>query len=375
MAKWDDARNESYADARNARAEAAKNAAAAQRQKDMADARARQSDLTKLGISSDKEQNQIEDRKDLLTVQDGTIFKSGYAFHRTIDKVNSAANAENYGSTFKDFLNNFSGVEGFLAQSVDPQTSFDVTFDFEPYDSKIAANLSYFLAHTSNHYIDQENANKNGIGASQAIQLGLYVQNIEVPQFKMLDGQKVESIFGTFPTNGAIAPDNNQLQVAILNTRQSLHENIFYPWMREAAYPQWSYDSQPYTTARIIIDFTKHNQSKYYFCGCRPCQIISQHPTHEVDAGSVVRVVSFLFDFMYVVTAFDPPVQKQIASVNQAGIGDGSPTKQGVYRDTRGDNVPPKTAGYAKDASKTPTFKKKVDDDRNAARARMESLF
>ena len=122
MAKWDDARNESYADARNARAEAAKNAAAAQRQKDMADARARQADLKRLGISSDKEQNQTEDRKDLMTVQDGTIFKSGYAFHRTIDKVNSAANAENYGSTFKDFLNNFSGVEGFLAQSVDPQT-------------------------------------------------------------------------------------------------------------------------------------------------------------------------------------------------------------------------------------------------------------
>ena len=56
----------------------------------------------------------------------------------------------------------------------------------------------------------------------------------------------------------------------IINTKAALHERIFYPWLREVTLPWWSYDDQPYTTATVTIDFTKHNDVKYVFTGVRP---------------------------------------------------------------------------------------------------------
>ena len=95
-------------------------------------------------------------------------------------------------------------------------------------------------------------------------------------------------------------PDSNVLTLKILNTKVPLHERIFYPWMREVTLPFWSYETQPYTTATITVDFTKHNDVRYVFYGCRPQKIIMQQATQQKSAANLTRDVSFLFDFMTV---------------------------------------------------------------------------
>ena len=59
----------------------------------------------------------------------------------------------------------------------------------------------------------------------------------------------------------------------IVNTRVPLLERLFYPWLREISLPYWSYATQPYTTATVTVDLTKHNDVKYVFVGCRPQKI------------------------------------------------------------------------------------------------------
>lgn len=130
------------------------------------------------------------------------------------------------------------------------------------------------------------------------ISLGYYVQSAVIPRIGMVDGGKMTSILGEFPANGLyIKPDNNQLQMEVLCTKLPLHERLFYPWMKEVTLPYWSYDTQPYTTAKITIDFSKHTDLKYVFYGCRPSQIDLIQPTQQPD-GQVVRQVTFIFDVM-----------------------------------------------------------------------------
>ena len=97
-----------------------------------------------------------------------------------------------------------------------------------------------------------------------------------------------------------VKPDSQVLTLKFINTRVPLHERIFYPWLRETHLPFWSYDSQPYTTATITIDFTKHNDVQYVFCGCRPQKITMQQATQDKSSPNLKRDVSFLFDYMFI---------------------------------------------------------------------------
>ena len=93
------------------------------------------------------------------------------------------------------------------------------------------------------------------------------------------DGGTTTGLFGDFPINGTVVkPDNNKVTLGILNTRVPLIERILYPWMREVTLPYWSYDIQPYTTATMTVDFTKHADMKYVFCGCRPTYVSLTQP-------------------------------------------------------------------------------------------------
>lgn len=97
---------------------------------------------------------------------------------------------------------------------------------------------------------------------------------MSVPHITAEDNSTIVNSVGSFPVNGTIVrPDNNQLQMEIINTKIALHERIFYPWMREVTLPFWSYDTQPYTTATITVDYSEHNNVKYVFSGCRPVKI------------------------------------------------------------------------------------------------------
>ena len=102
----------------------------------------------------------------------------------------------------------------------------------------------------------------------------------------------------------------------VINTKASLHERIFYPWMKEVSLPYWSYETQPYTTATITVDFTKHNDVKYVFCGCRPDSFYPLQATQAPDSNNLTRSVTFMYDMMFVISGL-----KTIDSVGSKLLG------------------------------------------------------
>lgn len=133
------------------------------------------------------------------------------------------------------------------------------------------------------------------------LQLGPYCQEIILPNIEIPQGGSSVNALGEFPINGTIVKtDSNLIVLKILNTKVPLHERIFYPWMREVTLPFWAYDQQPYTTATVTVDFTKHADIKYVFCGCRPQKINMMQATQEKSSPNFKRDVSLIFDYMFV---------------------------------------------------------------------------
>ena len=280
-----------------------------------------------------------------------------------INNAIDAATGTTRGTSLEDFLTKFSPSEGTFVNTIDPCHTFDVSIKFYPADisktkdtrdtgqkvldslassgmsmlNNAANNITGGLVgaiangsqkpintqrnnfgqvgkHTFLEYLAQANLmtnsdnylgqlmGSNGQSGSSPLELniGFYVQSMVIPQLKMEDAGQAETPFGKFPLNGRyVMPDNNQLIMSILNTRVPLLERIFYPWMREVTLPYWSYESQPYTTATITVDLTKHSDISYVFYGCRPQQFQTEQPTQEIDT-TITRDITFIFDFMYV---------------------------------------------------------------------------
>lgn len=58
----------------------------------------------------------------------------------------------------------------------------------------------------------------------------------------MPEATMTPTLFGEFPVNNTfVKPDNNKFTMTLLNTQLPLHDYLFYPWMREATLPKWSY--------------------------------------------------------------------------------------------------------------------------------------
>lgn len=271
--------------------------------------------------------------------------------------VNSAVNAVTGGSsgtTLQDFLSQFSSSDGVWAKTIDPYASFDVSIKFYPtvYHEeedkgwlgslessaksmvKNAANnltggLLGSLMNSKVDVMEQHNKNKSigkytfmeylaaanlivgqedwiGEKAGQAVQplvlqLGPYCQSITIPHFEVTGQGTSTNQVGEFPINGTLLKTDSQiLSLKIVNTKVALHERIFYPWLRETVLPFWSYKDQPYTTATITVDFTKHNDVKYVFYGCRPQKIMLMQASQEADSSNITRDVSFTFDCMFI---------------------------------------------------------------------------
>lgn len=102
--------------------------------------------------------------------------------------------------------------------------------------------------------------------------MGFYIQAIHMPNLKIA-GEKSQTMLGEFPVAGTVIGSEGSFTMDVLNTKAALHERLFYPWMRETTCEFWSYESQPYTTANIIVDFKKHNDVRYVFTGCRPTDV------------------------------------------------------------------------------------------------------
>lgn len=283
-----------------------------------------------------------------------------------IDSVSGSSS----GTHLKDFLNHFSPSDGKWIQTIDPLTTFELTFKFHPdqfdageskgsggnglvdklkalgtsalnslansaaqattnaLNNATGGLLGAMVGQSTNvkkmhndfkqagqesfmEYLAPANMLATDAGAPSFIgappdsvrplelNLGVYCQDITVPQMTIADGGVATGMFGDFPINGTVLkPDNNKLTMSILNTRVPLIERLFYPWMREVTLPYWSYDTQPYTTATITVDFTKHADMKYVFCGCRPTYVTLTQPNQQ--NSEIKRQVTFAFDFMYI---------------------------------------------------------------------------
>ena len=285
-----------------------------------------------------------------------------------IDSVSGSSS----GTHLKDFLNHFSPSDGKWIQTIDPLTTFELTFKFHPdqFDAgeskgsggngwvdklkALGTSLANSAAQATTNALNNATGGLLGamVGQSTSVKkmhndfkqagqesfmeylapanmlatdagapsfgklskligappdsvrplelnLGVYCQDITVPQMTIPDGGVATGMFGDFPINGTVLkPDNNKLTMSILNTRVPLIERLFYPWMREVTLPYWSYDTQPYTTATITVDFTKHADMKYVFCGCRPTFVNLTQPNQQ--NSEIKRQVTFAFDFMYI---------------------------------------------------------------------------
>jgi len=219
----------------------------------------------------------------------------GNAINSAVDAVSGSSS----GTTLQNFLSKFSSSEGKWVDRLDPLATFDVTFKFYPtlgsaegggdaldklgaslvssakgavknlannltggllgsimndtdikgnHDSFSDAGNCTFLEYlaSSNLIVGKEDWVGESAGQSVCpleLALGLYVQKITIPNLKIPDGSKSQTLLGDFPVNGtAVIPDNNLLTMSILNTHVPLHERIFYPWMREVTLPFWSYN-------------------------------------------------------------------------------------------------------------------------------------
>lgn len=279
------------------------------------------------------------------------------AIGNIIGKAVDAATGSSSGTTLQDFLSHFSSSEGKWINTIDPFATFDVRIKFYPtidpakedkewYEAlgdsllnsaqsavnNLANNVTGgLLGSIMNSQVDiMEKHNEFSSGkttfleylaaanllvgqedwvgekAGQTVsplelQLGLYCQEVVLPNIEVPNGGTSTNALGEFPINGLfVKTDSNVVQLKIVNTKVPLHERIFYPWMREVTLPYWSYDSQPYTTATITVDFTKHNDIQYVFCGCRPQRINMQQASQEASSPNLIRDVSFIFDYMFI---------------------------------------------------------------------------
>ena len=262
-------------------------------------------------------------------------------------------------SNLQGFLNKFNSAEGLWVNQVDPLHTFDITFKFWPKKSgkekkkgvadkildKLEGAAKSAVKNTLNNvtggifgsvmndgnvmdvkkydasmtFIDylargnmlQTGADETWFGGVQdaskpqlIIDLSYYVQNIQLPQIQMKDEGTISNMVGEFPINGTIVkPSSNQYTLEIVNTKAPIAERIFYPWLREVTLPYWSYDNQPYSTADVEIDFSKHSDMKYVLVGSRPLQIETLRPSNEL--GSPIRSVTMIFDYMFVLSKLD----------------------------------------------------------------------
>lgn len=254
------------------------------------------------------------------------------------------------GSNLKGFISKFNSSEGKYANTIDPLNTFDVVMYFYPgvesndtkeWHEKMLKSFKGAVTNVANNllggivssFLDDPSKNKTGVNDLKVKLIGkleeskektvmdyiakgngfvedsdtqlvmdvsYYVQSMSLPQLTTTDGGTIDTLMGTFPTNGNIVkPTSNSFQMTIVNTKAPLLERLFYPWMREVTLPYWSYDSQPYTTAKIVVDFKKHTDLKYVFVGCRPTNIGTIEPSQEFNS-TPTRQVTMTFDYMFV---------------------------------------------------------------------------
>ena len=224
------------------------------------------------------------------------------------------------------FLNKFNSADGKFAYTIDPLKTFNVYVVFAHGDAikgggsplqngirnvlnNATGGLVGKLANASNGKANQNGypnipALVNGSlitdGGGSMLDITFFTQEGTMPNISVIDSEAADTAVGSLKTHKmAVETDSKEFSLKLLNTKVSILDRVFYPWMREISYPYWSYKDQPYETATIKIDFTSHNDIAYVFLGCRPTKIESLNPTNSLDTN-MARSVTFAFDYMYI---------------------------------------------------------------------------
>lgn len=223
------------------------------------------------------------------------------------------------------FLNKFNSADGKYAYTIDPLKYFNTRIAFAHGNmgsgsSALQNGISNILNNVTGGLVGKFKNAANGsmkktgypdipslASASlledtvgNTLDITYFTQEGTLPGITVPSDTEAETAFGTLTTHKmAVQPDTKEFSLRILNTKVSLIDRIFYPWMRELSYPYWSYPDQPYETATITIDMTSHNDISYVFLGSRPVKIEAINPTNQLDTN-MARGVTFAFDFMYI---------------------------------------------------------------------------
>jgi len=149
---------------------------------------------------------------------------------------------------------------------------------------------------------------KKSIGESNTDSIKYFIQNVELPDietFSPMDSSFTE--FGMVANTGIIVkPSSNSFSIDFLSSEFSLHEHIFYYWLKETTSHHWSYPDRPYTKANLRVVFfdssTKKDMFSYVLTNLFPTGIETLKPTHQ-STDTNTRKVTFAFDNMYVIAS------------------------------------------------------------------------
>jgi hypothetical protein len=191
------------------------------------------------------------------------------------------------------FYSNFSTKTGLSssAYKLAQNYYFRTTFTFNPVNSFVFNRLKSSLVDIS------------------AEPIKFLVQRADLPNFTLQkhknppDSNLSEHEWGYINSPGLALPDSDMFDIAFLSTERSLHEDVFYYWMREAAATFWTYENQPFTTANVTFEFLDAKYTRpylnYIFTGVYPINIKLMDP-NQLKNDEFQRVVKFQFSGFYV---------------------------------------------------------------------------
>jgi hypothetical protein len=138
--------------------------------------------------------------------------------------------------------------------------------------------------------------------------LKYFIQNIELPDIQSYSPMEaVPSEFGMTSNTGIfVKPSENTFSINFMSTEFSLHEHVFYFWMRETTSTIWAYDDRPFTKAKLQVTFLdskkKNHMFSYVMTNVFPISISTLKPNHSAESDAT-RTVTFAFDNIYVLPA------------------------------------------------------------------------
>ena len=185
------------------------------------------------------------------------------------------------------------------------------------------------------------------LNESNTESLKYFIQNIIVPEIDTYaPGESVASEFGMSRNPGLfVKPSSNEFTIQFLSTEFSLHESVFYYWLRETTSNVWVYKNRPFTKAKLLITFLdsrrKHRMFSYLMTNVFPLNITTLKPSQENEM-ELTRDVTFAFDNMYVIPAsekeqnrlelaFDKYIGDKVGRAMTTGVNKKLPEIPGKY--------------------------------------------